>query len=278
MSVFGPNQLEDLILGDSVATETTVADFIASSADKAIKLLGAKGGNVAANESFKVFQKTAGNAAKGLNYEFSDTIDPAKIKSIVAVSYAPEVQKSVTVSGFTGTVRDNSTYELFIRLYNDGGTLSAENFRIIPAHYVTEESGSTFADIITGLVDSLNYSQRLEGQDNFVFTSDVGTGTITVTGAEQEVVAGKIIGKQIEFDVTAKVKSNILDPISTSYPDLTITIDAENNPGIGTGKYITNLEWFVKGYGNEVYRETSYPANFDTQYYCLLYTSPSPRD
>ena len=66
MSVFGPNQVEELIIGNAVATETTLADFISTASDQEIKILSADGTAPAAGEDFRVFQKTAGSAAKGL--------------------------------------------------------------------------------------------------------------------------------------------------------------------------------------------------------------------
>jgi hypothetical protein len=267
MSVFGPNQVEELIIGNAVATETTVATFIASATDKEIKVLSATGGAAASGKAFKLLQKTSGDAAKGLNYEFSDVIDPAKVDKVILKPYTAEVQKAVTVSGFTGNVVANTTYAVEVRLYNDGGTLSPENFATVTGYYVTGASivGITDQIIQDGVINSLKSNLKKRG-DFEVVVATVNANSFTITGKPQVAVAGKITGRQIEFDVTAKQFLNS----SVSHENLgllTTTVTAVNNPGTGTGKYAVNLEWFTKGYKYEVYRQTGYPADFATPSY-----------
>ena len=50
--MFGPNQVGELIVGNAVATETTVADFIATASDKEIKLLSKDGTAPTAGKPF----------------------------------------------------------------------------------------------------------------------------------------------------------------------------------------------------------------------------------
>ena len=266
MSVFGPNQVEELIIGNAVATETTIADFIASASDKEIKVLSADGSAPAAGKDFKVLQKTAGSAAKGLNYEFSDIIKADKVEKVILATYAAEVQKAVTVSGFTGNVVANTTYEVEIRLQNDGGSLSPENFAVIQGFYVTGASvaNETATTIRDGLLASLNYNLNKRGDGMVVATAD--GADISIDGVAQVAVPGKITGRQAEFDVIAKQFLNT----SVTHENLgllTVTVDNENDPGAGTGKYAVNLEWFTKGYKYEVYRQTGYPADFATPSY-----------
>ncbi len=67
--MYGPNQVGEVVIGNAYAAQTTIQTFIASAADKSIKALSFDGTAPAANIPFSYFQKTAGNAAKGLNYE-----------------------------------------------------------------------------------------------------------------------------------------------------------------------------------------------------------------
>lgn len=269
--MFGPNQVGELIIGATAAAQTTAQTFIASAADKAIKVLSEDGTNVAANTPFKVLQKTSGDSAKGLNYEFSDVVNPKEIEKITVAAYKPEVQKAVKVAGFTGNVVANYTYEVEIRLYNDGGSLSPENFAVIQGYYVTGASvaAETATTIRDGLMSSLNKNLVRRGNFEFVVTADASPVGFTITGKAQSAVAGKIIGKQIEFDVIAKVFQNTQDltqPVQ-NLGLLTTTVTAQNHPGSGTGKFAVNYEWFVKGSKYEVYRATGYPADFATPYY-----------
>lgn len=269
--MFGPNQVGELIIGNAAASQTTAQTFIASAADKSIKVLSEDGTNVAAGVPFKALQKTSGDAAKGLNYEFSDVIDPKNVDRITVSAYKAETQKAVKIAGFTGNVVANYTYEVEIRLYNDGGSLSPENFATIQGYYVTGASvaAETATTIRDGLMSSLNKNLVRRGNFEFVITADASPVGFTITGKEQKTVAGKIIGKQIEFDVIAKTYQNIQDltqPVQ-NLGLLTATVTATANPGSGTGKFAVNYEWFVKGYKYEVYRQTGYPADFATPYY-----------
>lgn len=264
MSIFGTNQVEEVIIGNAVATEATVADFIATATAKEIKALAADGAAAAEGKLFYLLQKTGGDAAKGLDYEFSDRINPKKIERITLKEYAPEVQKAVTVTGFDGNVLANTTYAVSIRLYNESGSLSSENFRVISGYYNTGSnvSGVTATIIRDSIVASLNLEIASRGDSEFVVTQADAPTSITITGKYQGVVAGRDIGAQIEFDVTAKVLDNLNDNLGL----LAVAVDAQNYPGNGTGKQVTNKEWFVKGFKYSPYREMDVHG-FDTPYY-----------
>lgn len=262
MSVYGPNQVEELIIAEAYATETDTATFISAASDKEIAVLGADGGANAALKDFKLLQKTAGNAAKGLNYEFSDVVEPAEVESMTIHAYDAEVVKEQVVSGF-GTIVASTVYEVFVRIYNDGGTLSPENFRHISGSFVTAATPEATTVVIDGIAAALNASLALEGSGLLAVTKDATT--ITVTGIDQDVVAGKITGRPVEFAV--EVRTSVIGTAGVNSALLSIATTTEASPGTGTGKYAVNLEWFTKGYKYEHYREVSYPANFDTPYY-----------
>lgn len=265
MSIFGHNQVGELIIGDAVASETTAATFIASASDKEIKVLSADGAAPASGENFKVLQKTAGNSSKGLNYEFSDIIKADKVEKITLKEYAAETLKSVTATVDAAVA--STAYALEVRIYNDGGSLSPENFAVVTGYYTTAASGDTVTTIRDGLLTSLNYNLTKRGGGEVSATAN-GTDEIIVAGISQVAVPGKIIGKQIEFDVVGK-SFVISDVNHVNTAQISTVVTAENNPGSGTGKFAVNLEWFNKGYKYEVYRQTGYPADFGdrTPYY-----------
>jgi hypothetical protein len=265
MSVFGPNQVEELVIGTAVASETTVPTFISSASDKEIAVLSADGSAVAAGEKFKVLQKTSGSASKGLNYEFSDVIDPSKVEKVILKEFSAEVNKSVTATVAAATA--NTTYAVECRIYNDGGSLSPENFAVVSGYYVTGTSAETVTAIRDGLIVSLQANLTNRGDSELTVASS-STNAITIAGQAQAVVAGKFTGRQIEFDVTGKsFLESALVPENTG--GVTVAVTASNFPGSGTGKYAVNLEWFTKGYKYEAYRATGYPADFGdrTPYY-----------
>ncbi len=226
MSVFGPNQVEELIIGDAVAAETTVATFIASASDNEIAVLSADGSEVAAGEKFKLLQKTAGSAAKGLNFEFSDLINPSKVDKIILKEHSAEVNKSATAT--VGSASANTTYVLECRLYNDGGTLSPENFAIVSGYYVTGGSAGTIQAIRDGLITSLQANLTLRGGGELSVTPS-STDAIVIAGIAQDVVAGKITGRQIEFEVAGKsFAESQLVPENTEA--ITVVVANENFP------------------------------------------------
>jgi len=265
MSVFGPNQREELIIGNAVATESTLATFISSASDQEIKILSVDGTAPAAGEDFRVYQKTAGDAAKGLNYEFSDVIKVGKVKDVILKTYSAETQKAVTVGAFA-PLAANHTYAVEVRIFEDGG-LSPENFAVVTGYFVSGASAPSAADVQAGILESLNAQLSLRGASE-VSAVDGGADEIDIAGLPQEVVAGKKTGRLIDFNVTARVFDNAAvnhENISTT----TVTETASNNPGVGTGKYAVNLEWFCKGYAYEAARLGGWPADFGerTPYY-----------
>jgi hypothetical protein len=256
MSVFGTNQREELIVGDAVAAETTKDTFIASATDKEIKVLSADGTAPAAGEDFYVLQKAAA-AVKG--YEFSDKIKPSKVDKVILAEYSAEVQKSVTAT--VDSAAANTTYAIEVRVYNTGGSLSVENFDVVSGYYVTGSSAETVGDIRDGLITSLQANFSLRG-DNEVTISANGADAIDIVGQAQTVIRGKDIGSQIEFDVTGKSFS---DPnlVQENTGLISVVVNNGNDPGVGTGKYAVNLEWFTKGFAYDIYRGAGYPADFE---------------
>ena len=268
--MFGPRQVGEIIIGNSAAAQATVTAFIASAADKSIQVFAADGASApAAKESFKLYQKTAGDATKNLNFEFSDTIEPRYVERVTCQPYAAEVQKLVTYT--VGTATANVTYVAEIRLYNDGGSLSPENFAVISGYYVTAASGDTTTTIKDGLVLSLQRNLLKRGNSELTVTS-TGAATFTVVGKFQTPVPGKIIGKQIEFDAFAKSFDNAfsLTAVPQNLGLMTVVTTTPASPGMGTGKHAINYEWFVKGYKYDPARAVGYPADFDTPYYASL--------
>lgn len=264
MSIFGTNQVEEVILGNAVASEGTVSTFKATASVKEIKALAADGGAAAEGKLFYLLQKTSGDAIKGLDYEFSDKINPKKIERIVLKEYAAEVQKEVTVTGFAAALQANTTYSVQIRLYNEGGSLSTENFRIISGYYNTPASltGITGDTVRDGIVAGLNVELESRGNNEFVIDGATAD-TIKVTGKFQEGNPDKGLGRPIEFDVTTKV----LDEASgQNLGLLTAVTTVAGYPGNGTAKQVVAKEWFAKGFKYSPYRGMDYPAGFDTQY------------
>lgn len=268
--MFSPNQVGELIVGTGLATEANVTTFLASADPAELGVYDAKGGAVAANKPFYFVQKTAGNTAKGLDFEFSDRINPAYIEKVTVKAYAAEVAKSVKVDGFSGAdvIAPKRTYEIEIRVENQ---LSPENFEHIVGYYVTGEvlGSDTATTVRDGLIDSINKNLKRRGDSEFTVVAD-GTG-ILITEKIQDNVPGKIEGRKYSFTVTGKVFNNISNGINSNLGYLTSTVVTNGFIGVGTGKWATNAEWFLKGFKYDANRQWSYPVDFTER--VPMYTS-----
>ena len=267
MSVYGPNQNGQVLVGKTYAATDDMPDFIASAVHGDIQLFSGDSTAPAAGKPFKILQKH--DAAAG-GIEYSEVIDPANVEYVKAVAYTAPTARVLRVEGFTGTVRANATYEVWIRLYNDGGTLSPENFRMIPAFYVTPDdvTGITFTIILNALKANLEKTLARETNNLFTITVDTGNGYLIVTGGNTSFVLGKKDGRPVEFALQATVRANGSTTVQSGayYDDLTVVTVTAGDPGVGTGVQSANLEWFYKGYSYDRYRTMGYPANFETPY------------
>lgn len=253
--MFGTDQVNRIVVGNAVATETTIDTFVATATDKELKVLSKDGTDVAEGKPFFVAQK-AGGAVGG--YEFSDKIDPKYVDKVTVSSYLPEVAKVVKVDGFStaGTVAANRTYEIEIRLFDQ---LSPENFDVIQGYYVTGTTVPTATVVRDGLLESLNANLSRRGGSEFLATAD-GTG-ILVTEVIQVNDPGKDPGRKYTFEVIGKVYENIFAGYNSNLGLLTSTVVTPGYPGNGTGKWATNYEWFVKGFDYDSDRLVGYPAD-----------------
>ena len=173
--MFLPNQVGELMVGSTAAAQTTVATFIASAADKSLKVLSKDGGAVALGKPFYVLQKA--NGIPG-GFEFSDKVDPRYIDRITVKPYAAEVLGAYKVDGFAtaGTVAAKRTYEIEIRLEDE---ISPENFTIIQGYYVTGQvlGSDTATTVRNGLLKSLNKNLLNRGNAEFLAVAD-GAGIL----------------------------------------------------------------------------------------------------
>ena len=264
--MFGIRQVGEMMVGNAVATETTVNTFIATATDKELKVLSKDGSNVAAGKPFFVLQKAS--AAQG-GFEFSDKVDPRYVEKVTLASYAAEALGAYKVDGFAtaGTLAPKRTYEVEIRMQDQ---LSPENFELIQGYYVTGQviGSDTATTIRNGLLASLNKDLARRGNKEFTAVA-YGTG-ILITEKAQPNVLGKIDGRKIAFTVVGKVYENVpTNGQSGNLELLTSTNTVVGKPGNGTGKWATNYEYFVKGFKYDPDRMNSFPVDFGdrTPYY-----------
>lgn len=257
--MFIPNQVGEMLIGNAVATETTVPTFIVSASDKELKVLSKDGTNVAAKKPFYVLQKADGIPG---GFEFSDKVDPKYVDKVTVSAYSAEVQGSYKIDGFNtaGVVAAKRTYEVEIRLEDQ---LSPENFTVIPGYYVTGQvlGSDTATTVRDGVLKSLNKNLSNRGSDEFTAVAD-GTG-ILITEKYQANSVGRDTGRKLQFTVKGKVFENVpTNGENSNLGLLTTTQITAPKPGTGTGKWVTNAEYVLKGFKYDPSREYGYPANF----------------
>jgi len=263
------NTVHEILVGNAVATETTLKAFVASASAGELGIFAKDGSTLSAGDTFVIAQKTADGVI------VSDVIVPTQIKQEVAQADAPEVQKVVTVGGGSSiavpaTTGDKYEYTLDIRLFNYG-SLSIENFYIKHGHFILTQTGALTAEaVVDGLISQLNKTFSKEpgatATTNPLFTfAKTGTGAssaLTITAKAQPLELGKKEGRALQFDVAFDV-SKVGDE-AFGVAQATVATTTAYNPGVGTGKKMAVLEFFYRGNRGDVMRGANYPYNWST--------------
>ena len=125
----------------------------------------------------------------------------------------------------------------------------------------------SIAGITAAAVASTTVTITSTSAVNIVY-APLTTGT-TVTQAITAADAGLVIvekDQSLNYVVGKKEKTNIdftADMKSTTLPTVTATA---SSPGVGSGKAVASMEWYLKGERNDFYREMGYPHNLENSY------------
>jgi len=262
-SIISPKNVGKLMVATAVASETTNSTFNSGASVGEVAIVKADGAALAANLPFKVVYKKDTSL---VGVDASDTIDPLQIDYVKVGTYAAEVPKIITVSGFTGTPIANATYRVSIRKFDGIG--SPENFRHVHGFVVTKVNNTlTYANILAELASNLNASLKRDNEFKEIQVTVSGS-TLVFTGQVQAFKLGKDSGDPINFEVETSVKDNspaTLAAAGTSYDILTTTLTQGIKAGNGTGKQVALAEYSLIGYEDADYgREMGFPNNFDT--------------
>lgn len=263
------NMREIIVQTGGLATETTLKAFQASATAGEVGVLPKGGETAAQGVPFVIARKTTDGIIS------SDVIDPATVTRVALVDYVAPVQRVITASSFPvpATAGDKYEYQVDIRVYN-WGSLSPEDYKIFHGQTVlTQTSGPLTAEAaVDALVTNLNLNFSKENgatsTSNPLFTfargSSGATSTLTVTSKAQPAILGKSEGRDLQFDVVVRVKK-VGDEFATfGIVQPTVTVTAAGNPGMGSGKEISKLEYFYRGNRGDVMRGTNFPYNWGT--------------
>ena len=263
------NTIREIIVANvGLASETTLKTFTASADSGKIGVFAKDGGTAAFGKDFVVALKTDDSVI------VSDVIVPSQVSHLALKQAVAEVQKVVTVGGSSSiavpaVAGERYEYIVDIRLFNHG-SLSVENFYLKHGHFIlTQTAGPLTAQaVVDGLISQLNKSFSKEpgatATTNPLFTftrsGSGATSALVITAKEQPLELGKKEGRQLEFDVVARVTK--VGDESFGVPQPTVAVTTPANPGTGTGKQIAKLEFFYRGGRGDVLRGVGYPYDW----------------
>tara|TARA_R110000772_G_scaffold62137_1_gene139632 strand:+ start:41969 stop:43183 length:1215 start_codon:yes stop_codon:yes gene_type:complete len=169
----------------------------------------------------------------------------------VTVGTAPTVSAdaSVTVNGTAYTVALLST---------DTDILAAGKIAAVLNGItgVTSANGGTAVATTTSTFPiTITYDPLTTGSVAAVAITAASAGLII---KEKDQSQFYVVGKKerTNIDFTADMKATTLPTVTKIASD----------PGIGSGKSIASMEWYLKGERNDFYREMGYPHNFENSY------------
>ena len=248
------NTINEIILGNAVAAETTIDAFKATASLGEIGVFTKDGTAVAAGKPFVFAQKTADSIF------VSDVIYPDSVKNYTVAADAVEVAKVMEVTPpAAADIVVGSDYILRIHIF-EHGSLSIEDTYLKFATY-RPVTGDTEEEVVDGLIASLNRNFSREpgatATDNPLFTfSRSGSGAtskLVITQKLQPYVRGKKFGRVNPFDVFAEFGD--LDPVKG-------TVTTEYFPGTGTGKQIAKMEYDLRKNRGDIYGDQGWPLTF----------------
>lgn len=147
------NVIREIIVGNAIASETTLPTFLSTASPLEIAVVAADGTAPGFGKDFYVVTKAPnGQLIK------SDLVKASTVKRVKGAAYQAEVQKVVNVYDITvpATVGAKASYQVQVRVFN-AGSLSVLNTEFIIGHYTfTQTGGLTASDVVDGLIANLN--------------------------------------------------------------------------------------------------------------------------
>lgn len=168
----------------------------------------------------------------------------------ITVTTAPDTNgnATVTVDGVSTTVA----------LLSSDSTSGAATKIAAALDAVSGYTSSAASAVVTLGIDSgAAVSVAFAGSTTNAVATSAGTAAnaaLVITGKDQAIELGKDEGRAIEFSVRFDEEDQTA----------TVTTMQDNNPGVGTGKIISNLEWFYNGAKGDVNRGVGYPHTWST--------------
>jgi hypothetical protein len=255
MGLAGQNQVRQFYPGLDFPGHATITALKGGTVGD-LACLSADGTVAAAGEPVKIFNLNAAG-----NLVASDSIKASNLVYAKSVAYTAPILGSVTFSALAApTVGELVTVEIVIKGF---GSYSPEDEYVKKAFYKVV-TGDDQEAVVDGLITSLNrnFSREvgasISSNPFFAFTKTGTTTTAALVITEKDQILSYVVGKKerVNIDFSADIKSTVL-------PTKTVVSSTQ---GIGSGKTVASMEWYLKGERNDFYREAGYPHNLENSY------------
>lgn len=254
------NVIREIIVGNAIASETTLPTFLSTASPLEIAVVAADGTAPGFGKDFYVVTKAPnGQLIK------SDLVKAKTVSRLEGVPYVAPVQKVVDVGTITvpANAGAKASYQVQIRVFN-AGSLSVLNTEFIIGHYTfTQTSAPLTAEaVVDGLIANLNANMSKRPgatattNPYFSFTKNsTGAGaSLRIASIAQPIDLGRSFGRPLEFEVTL-----IADDPGASGVVSTIT---PATVGKGSGAQVATLEYFYRGERGDQFRNQHFPYNW----------------
>ncbi len=257
MALSAQQQVRHLYVAESVSAAGASS---AVDTDKEVGIASASGVAPAAGVDFKVYSQSEG------------TKIASPIVKADKVAYAKSVQYVAPVAGqvdfaVPGTPVAGTLYTATITIVGYG-SLSPEDEYLKKGFYQAV-TGDTQASVVDGLVASLNRNFSREvgatatSNPYFTFSNGASGATSFLRIVEKADWVAKYwkLGKKDTLTLPFQASLSV-----TSGEIIGMDVETPSYEGVGQGRQIASMEWYLKGERNDFYREAGYPHNFDNTY------------
>lgn len=256
MALSAQQQVRHLYVAESVSG---AAASSAVDTDKEVGIASANGLAPAAGVDFKVYSQSEGGSIA------SPIVKADKVSYAKSVQYVAPTLGVATVATLAAPVA-GTLYSVSVTI-TGYGSLSPEDEYVKKAFYQAV-TGDDQEAVVDGLILALNRNFSREVGSNatynpyFAFskTGSAASAQLVITERADWTAKYWKVGKKDTLTLPFHVH------VTTSIGEAVTAAIVPSSEGIGQGKQIASMEWYLKGERNDFYREAGYPHNFDNTY------------
>lgn len=256
MALSAQQQVRHLYVAESVSGAATSNGV---DTDKEVGIASADGTAAAAGVDFKVYSQSEGTLIA------SPIVKADKVSYAKSVQYVAPVLGVATVAALAAPVA-GTLYTVSITI-TGYGSLSPEDEYVKKAFYQAV-TGDDQEAVVDGLIIALNRNFSREVGSNASYNPYFAFSKTGSGAAAQLVITERAdwtdkyykVGKKDTLTLPFHVH------VTTSLGEAVTAAITPSYEGVGQGKQVLSMEWYLKGERNDFYREAGYPHNLENTY------------